>query len=384
MYIGEKLLALKDTLENGKKIVIGGCTEDGKTYLVEKGGNEPLPELKCNHEEADTRVFAHAKWSERNICQIVAADTDVLSILLLNFHHFSGKTMLLDQSDHGRVLHINALVNAMADDQDTDIIVLKQRNDISIPIFFALVHLLMGSDILCSPRGFGPAMILKACIDFSAFLFSLGKGIQNLGKDDHSCEDAYCRFILALYKKRYTNKIKLSADEIFGTPEIGDVLTTVRENVFIHTLENNSVVPSKECLELRALNLSFQLKVWSQATKPEMTVPDPTTHGWEDVDGTLEMIPDSKQNQDKHASVYETIMKKCRCKKSQCKNGKCGCFSSKQNCSSFCECENCGNPHATDSQEKNDDHESDSESDEESGSDEEGDTVIADDDLDMD
>ena len=40
MYIGEKLLALKDTLENGKKILIGGCTEDGKTYLVEKGGNE--------------------------------------------------------------------------------------------------------------------------------------------------------------------------------------------------------------------------------------------------------------------------------------------------------------------------------------------------------
>ena len=80
----------------------------------------------------------------------------------------------------------------MGDDQDTDIIVLKQRNDISIPIFFALVHLLMGTDILCSPRGFGPAIILKACIDFSAFLFSLGKGIQNLGKDDHSCEDAYC------------------------------------------------------------------------------------------------------------------------------------------------------------------------------------------------
>ena len=66
-----------------------------------------------------------------------------------------------------------------------------------------------------------------------------------------------------------------------------------------------------------------------------MTVPDPTTHGWKDVDGTLEMIPDSKENQDKQASVYETVMKKCKRKKSQCKNGKCGCFNSKQNCSSF-------------------------------------------------
>ena len=100
--------------------------------------------------------------------------------------------MLLDQSDHGRVLHMNALVEAMNEDQDTDMIQLRKRNDISIPIFFALVHLLLGSDILCSPQGFRPALVLKACIDFSAFLFSNEKGIQNLRLDDHDCKDAYC------------------------------------------------------------------------------------------------------------------------------------------------------------------------------------------------
>ena len=98
--------------------------------------------------------------------------------------------------------------------------------------------------------------------------------------DDHNYEDAYCRFILALYKKRYANKIKMSADEMFGTTNIGDTLQTVRENVFLQTLENNSVIPSKECMELRALNLSFQLKVWNHATKPKMSVPNPVTHGW--------------------------------------------------------------------------------------------------------
>ena len=374
---------MKDTLEKGKGIVIGRCTEDGKTYLIQEGAIEPMPELECNHEEADTRVFAHAYWTDKKYCQIVAADTDILSILLLNFQHFSGKTMLLDQSDHGRVLHVNALVNAMNEDQDTDIIALKQRNDISIPNFFCLVHLLIGSDILCSPRNFGPALVLKACIDFSAFLFSKEKGIQHLKSDDHSCQDSYSRFILALYKKRYANKIKMSPDEILRNTNIGDVLKTVREDVFVQTLANNSVIPSKESLELRALNLSFQLKVWNQATKPKMRVPDPTTHGWEDVDGTFQMIPDSKENQEKQASVYETVMKKCRCKKSQCKNGKCGCFNSKQKCSSFCECENCGNSHATESQEKIDEYESDSESDEDT-SDEEGETAQADDDNDMD
>jgi len=125
-YIGETVLQLNETLETGKGIVIGGCTEDGKTYLVQKGGIEPLSELKCNHEEADTRVFAHAKWTDKNTCHIVAADTDILSILLLNFHRFTGKNMLLDQSDHGRVFHMNALVDAMNEDQDIDMIALWQ------------------------------------------------------------------------------------------------------------------------------------------------------------------------------------------------------------------------------------------------------------------
>jgi hypothetical protein len=34
---------------------------------------------------------------------------------------------------------MNALVEAMNEDQDTDMIQLRQRNDISIPTFFALV-----------------------------------------------------------------------------------------------------------------------------------------------------------------------------------------------------------------------------------------------------
>merc|ERR1719193_2764639 len=37
------------------------------------------------------------------------------------------------------VYFTNALVEAMNEDQDTDMIQLRQRNDISIPIFFALV-----------------------------------------------------------------------------------------------------------------------------------------------------------------------------------------------------------------------------------------------------
>ena len=36
---------------------------------------------------------------------------------------------------------------------------------------FGLIHILIGSDILWSPRGFGPFWILKTCLDFSTYLF---------------------------------------------------------------------------------------------------------------------------------------------------------------------------------------------------------------------
>ena len=121
------------------------------------------------------------------------------------------------------------------------------------------------------------------------------------------------------------------------------------------------MIPSKECLVFRGKNLSFQLKIWMQATKPQITVPDPLSHGWEETAKGLRPIPETKENMQKQANVYDHVMKKCRCKKSQCKNGRCACCNSKTNCTSFCECENCCNPFAKEAQEQVEDTDSEEE-----------------------
>ena len=79
----------------------------------------------------------------------------------------------------------------------------------------------------------------------------------------------------------------------------------------------------------------------------------------------MQLIPESKENMEKQASVFKTLMRKCKCKKSQCKNGKCICCSSKSNCSAFCECENCCNPFATEVQKANEESDSGEETEEE-------------------
>ena len=93
-----------------------------------------------NHEEADTQIFAHAHFTSHSAYCIVAADTDVFAILLLNFHHLQNKQIYLDQGDTAKVTDMNALVEAMQANKDQDLMVLKQHGHLSLPYFFGLIH----------------------------------------------------------------------------------------------------------------------------------------------------------------------------------------------------------------------------------------------------
>ena len=366
LYIGKKLLELKDTLAKGCSLIVGGCFPQNETYLINAGSNIVISALYCNHEEADTRIFAHAAWSKKNVLQFVATDTDVLAILLLNHETFSEKTTLIEYSD-SQIFNISTLIDSMNKDPDADLLVLRSRASVTIPFFFGIIHPLIGSDILCSPRGFGPSWIMKACIDFSSYLFNEENGLQYLKEKEPSlsCLESYVRFILAVFKKRYTNKIKLDPVDLLGkNVNLNEVLDSVRKDIWIYTIENNTMIPSKECLELRAKNLSFQLQIWTQATKPFINVPEPKNLGWDDGELGLRLTPDTKNNLENQAMLYKTIMKKCRCKKKQCQDNQCVCRKDDKVCSTFCECLNCcntGDSNAKTPEENSEDSDSDSE-----------------------
>ena len=367
IYIGPKMLALQGTMEAGKVLIVRGCFSQNETYMIKLGSVAVISNLSCNHEEADTRLFAHAAWSTKNIIQFVAADTDILAILLLNHTKFAGKTTVIQYSEHKQKLDISKLVNFMHEDSDQDLCMLKSRGAVTIPFFFGMIHALTGSDLLCTPRGFGTSWILKTCIDFALYLFNNENGLQQLADREPRCTEAYTKFIIALYKKRYATKIRMKPEELLGTNvNTSEVLDQVRKDIWIYTMENNTMIPSKECLELHALNLSYQLQVWSQATKPTINVPDPKKFGWEQGGSGLTIMADTKNNMEKQASLYETIMKKCKCRRTQCKDGRCACRKDSRKCSSFCECLNCENTADTETKES---EEADTDSDSESESD---------------
>ena len=343
IFLGQKLLLASNWLPQGKKLIAGGCFTDNETYIVTQGLVKVLPDLNSNHEEADTRMFAHAAWSKNTTVQIVASDTDIFAILLLNHEHFSQKTVIMQYDVSRGKLDMSKLIQSMNEDTDTNLARLR-KHGVSSSCIFGIIHCLIGSDILCSPRGFGPSWIMKTCLDYAPYLFHQDNGIQHLGQVDHQSKGAYLRFILALFKKRYSSKIKETPDELLRPVEdYSSMISKVQTQTWAHTLESKSMLPSQDCLLLRELNLAFQLQIWTNATCPIIQVGDPKKFGWEEADGEYQLKPDSEENLKKQKTIYDTIMRKCGCKSSQCLTGRCTCKKNGNHCTSLCECLNCEN-----------------------------------------
>ena len=88
-----------------------------------------------------------------------------------------------------------------------------------------------------------------------------------------------------------------------------DVINEVQSETWAHTFETQTMLPSKDCLSLRELNVAFQLKIWMQATKPEIDIDNPEDFGWEKVEEEYQITADSKENTRKQKSIYDTIMR---------------------------------------------------------------------------
>ena len=221
--------------------------------------------------------------------ELVASDTDIMAIFLLNHQHFTQRQVVLHYGNVRSKLDLSKLVKAMNEDSNTNLAILRNKG-VDTPTIFGIIHPLIGSDILCSQRGFGPSWILKTCLDYATYLFDQESGIQLLGKDDPKAKGAYIRFIIALFKKKYSSKIKATPEELLRPlDDYSQQISEIQKQTWAHTIESKSMLPSKECLELREQNLAFQLQIWMNATFPTILVPDPSMYGWEKVDGEYEL-----------------------------------------------------------------------------------------------
>lgn len=95
-------------------------TTEDQCWRVDAATCEPVPELPCNHEEADTRTVAHALHA-RGTCVIYSDDTDVLVLLLAHSPSLTKCYMKKGRRAKTRIINLSLVVSSLETQLDPDI-----------------------------------------------------------------------------------------------------------------------------------------------------------------------------------------------------------------------------------------------------------------------
>ena len=146
-------------LTDQQHMFVSGGTEDNTCINITSTSVSTLPEMICNHEEADTRIIFHAVHctSEHDVLIVETPDTDV--IVLLVHHRASIKAREIyvkmgtnaknQHTDNGRYIPIHQICNALSQPQ------------INIMIY---AYCLSGCDTVSSFTGIGKKKVFNALI----------------------------------------------------------------------------------------------------------------------------------------------------------------------------------------------------------------------------
>ena len=109
--------------------------------------------------------------------------------------------------------------------------------------------------------------------------------------------------------------------------------------------EERSLPPTKDCLLQHLRRAKYQARIWKLATTAIMNCPSPVGHGWQMVDGKLQVL----WMEGDVASPDILKLSYCRCKKTLCGSGRCSCVTAGLRCSDICQCsEGCKNRESVD------------------------------------
>ena len=84
-------------------------THNQECWKLQSSSTSLLPELKCSHEEADTRMILHAKHIQEPVL-VHADDTDVLVLLLSHSNVLGDVYMKTFRGSKSRMIQIRRIV----------------------------------------------------------------------------------------------------------------------------------------------------------------------------------------------------------------------------------------------------------------------------------
>ena len=263
--------------------------------------------LRCQHEEADTRMFFHAHHAASNGAGTViikSSDTDVAMISCAVVNSIPGRVLL-----HGRTKHRS---------QYLDLKKISDQLGEDISASLPGVHSFSGCDSTSAFSGKGKAFAYKLILEGHCDAMKMLGQEFTVTDELHSlCEKFLCR--------------------LYGKPKLTSI-NEVRYELFKFQLQSSpSLPPTQDALRHHVQRSNFQAAVWRRALQPQG---QPSAHGHGGIiDGNAITIrwmslPPAP------SALMELI--RCCCK-TLCTSQRCKCLKNNLRCSDLCKCTNCNN-----------------------------------------
>ena len=237
-------------------------THNEECWKLQSSSISLVPELKCSHEEADTRMILHAKHIQGPVL-IHADDTDVLVLLLSHSNVLGDVYIKTGRGSKSRIIQIKRIVENLTKDLGTGIRVQDFLKSLSG------LHAITGCDSVSDFAGKGKAKALKLLMKSRTYVdafMDLGLSWNINDETVNGIEG----FVCELYGKKM-QEVNLLRYQLHCA-KAGKV-------------EPEGLPPCKSSLQLHTTRANYQAGIWRRAIFPLPEVPLPSGHGWEIAEG---------------------------------------------------------------------------------------------------
>lgn len=270
-----------------------------------------VEDLKCNHVEADTRIFLHCHHASthhfRHIT-INTPDSDIAFIGLSCVKYLDDSTTIYMRTGgkQQRLLNLTELHHQMGDDMAQALVGLQVFTGVDSTSAFIGKGKKRGFDIMVKHD------------DYIHAFGSLGSDFQLPCNIMEILERFCCR--------------------LYG--ETSNSVNEARYRLFCSkSLKEERLPPCYDALVQHALRSTYQCGVWRSSLQQHIDFPDPAEYGWKVIDDSISVIWSTSPTAPPELLKNEA----CSCKKSKCVNRLCSCHKNNIMCTDFCSCTDCEN-----------------------------------------
>jgi len=291
-------------------------TTEDHCWRVNADTCEPVPELRCNHEEADTRMVLHAHHAG-GTCIIHSDDTDVFVLLLAHSQSLGKCFIKKGRGAKTRIIELSTVVNRLEKQLEPGI----EKHCFMKALIG--IHAITGCDTISAFSGKGKWKAVQLLQRNERYVQAMASIGQEWAVSEETFKDTEA-LVCHLYGKKCQSV---------------DVLRYEIHCARGGKVDPEALPPCESSLRLHVTRANYQAAIWRRAIDPLPVIPSPHGHGWE-VDHTSRVVKfvwlGSKPAPEE---VLELLS--CTCKRA-CTVDNCCCLKAGLKCTDMCsiQCEN--------------------------------------------